>query len=128
LLLASGNFKAGFAVAACFGAAGCFFVSCWLLMGKGLEERWSGKEEKDSKKGGREDEEEEETVGRGLLVGRGLVGWRRSWERGPVDEDEKEGRGLERIWMGWINRMVPGVEAIDTGDAVTVLAAKGAHS
>ena len=94
-------------------------------MGTGLEERKSTEEE--SKKG------REEEVGRGLLVGRGLVGDRRSsCERGgPAVERAAgraelppvwaAGRGLETSWMGWMSRMVPGVDWMDTGDAVTVL-------
>ena len=111
----SANFSAGFCCC-------CWLVSLLLLLGKGLEEERSGKEEKESK--GRVEEEEE--VGRGLLVGRGLVGplaARRSsgCERWGGKDEEVKGRGLETIWMGWMSRMVPGVEAIDTGEAVTVL-------
>jgi hypothetical protein len=100
----SANFSAGF----------CGFelaAAVSLLLDKGLEEEErSGKEEKESK--GRDE------VGRGLFEGRGLVG---EGGRRRLEEVGMEGRGLETIWMGWMRRMVPGVDEMETGEAVTVL-------
>jgi hypothetical protein len=103
----SANFSAGFCG---FGLAAA--AVSLLLDNKGLEEEErSGKEEKESK-GGRDE------VGRGLFEGRGLVG---EGGRRRLEEVGMEGRGLETIWMGWMRRMVPGVEEMETGEAVTVL-------